>query len=138
MTIRAVPPGSGHLGQGISFPLSLDGKGRLALSSGPQSVVDALTSIVRTQRGERVMQFDYGAGDFVHEPLDAARMELQLRECIAQHEARVSAVSGFDLTSTNNPGEVILTLPYELAGEATARTLTFPFATGLPASAVNE
>lgn len=130
MPIRAIPSTAGHLGQGVAWPLAYTSQGRLALSAGAQSVEDSLEAICRTVPGERVMQPTNGANLFVHEPFDPGRFELAVREAVANHEPRISAITSVDVTFGNAPDQAIVTIQYEIAGDASPRTLTYPLFVG--------
>lgn len=126
--IRAVPPNAGSYGQGIAYPPDYDAAGRLILAAGERCVEDALRSIVETQLGERCMQADYGAGDFLFEPIDLARGKAAILRSIADHEPRIDPAS-VEIDAEPNPndlGSVLVTIRYQLRGEATPRTLTYP------------
>ena len=127
MPIRTPPPGSGHFGQGISYPLQFDTNGRLALSYGPQSVKESLLSIMQTVLGERMMQPDYGIGA-AFEPINNARITEQVKQVIADHEPRIDPNSlRIQVTGSESQGEARVEVYYELTGDATPQTLTFPF-----------
>lgn len=127
MPIRTPPPGSGHFGQGISYPLQYDTNGRLSLSYGPQSVQESLLSICQTVLGERVMQVDYGIGA-AFEPINAARFTEQVKQVIADHEPRIDPNSlRITMSGSASQGEARVEVYYELTGDATPQTLTFPF-----------
>lgn len=125
--IQVPPPAAGVLGQGITYPPTVDSKGRLALSWGVDLVTQSIQSICVTQPFERVMQPDYGAATETFEPADLARMQTKLEEQIAAHEPRAEKVSVTVQPSTN--GEVLTIVAFTVRGEATERTLTFPLYT---------
>lgn len=52
---------SDFLGTGVAFPFSMDG-GRMRMAAGKTSIRESIFSILRTQRGERVMRPEFGAG----------------------------------------------------------------------------
>jgi len=119
------PPATASvLGQGIAYPPSLTANGRLALASGADLVTQAIQSICLTAPGERVMLPGYGAAATVFEPYDADRQSLLVRESIADHEPRARNVEVNDDGSDN--GRVLRTITFDVLGEATSRTLTFP------------
>ncbi len=127
--LPAVPATAGFLGQGVKYPPEADAAGRLRLSSGLDSVEEALKSIFATYPGERVMQPDYGAGVALFEPFDASLMALAVRESIDDHEPRVASIE-LTASQTQAPGEVIISAEYQLATEATSRTLTYAYFKG--------
>ncbi len=129
MAIQKPPPSAGHLGQGVAYPLAYTANGRLALSWGAKSVEDALSAICQTQPGERVMQPDNGGAVGVHEPVrDVSEIERAIRESVAEHEPRIVAESITVIVErVDASGTLWLQVQYEIVGEATARTLTYPY-----------
>lgn len=129
MPIPRAPGTAAHLGQGIAYPLAVNDKGRLALSSGNQSVSDALSAIFQTEPGERAMQPDNGAAVGVHEPVtDTSEMERAARQVIAEHEPRVVPESiGVLVNRVGADGVLQVQVAYEIVGEVNQRTITFPF-----------
>lgn len=128
--IRAVPPQSAHLGQGVSYPIEIDTSGRLSLSFGQKAVEDALASIVQTAPGERVMQPDYGAQPFLFDPVAPARAQSLLQQVINEHEPRVATARLDGPVIVEPPGGVSGTIVYSLAAQATSANLTYPFFVG--------
>jgi phage baseplate assembly protein W len=129
--IRAVPANAGFVGQGCSYPFQLDGTtGRLKISFGAALVAEALTSIVSTQPGERIMQPDYGAsGASLFEPLDPTRLAVQIEKCIEDHEPRIESIK-VDATLGATPDQAEVTVTYTIVGEANERVLTAPYFAG--------
>ena len=62
------------LGSGLSFPLTVDRRGGIALASGETDVDQAIEIILSTAPGERPMRPEFGCGvhDFVFDTIDAA------------------------------------------------------------------
>ena len=52
--------GTNIYGQGMSFPPRLGADGRMAWSSGPDNIREAIMLILLTQPGERLMLPDFG------------------------------------------------------------------------------
>lgn len=129
MAIPKPPPSAAHLGQGVAYPLAYDSNGRLRLSWGNQSVADAMSAIFQTEPGERVMQPDNGAAVGVHEPIrDASELEFYARKTVAEHEPRVNAESiSIRVMQVTSDGKLDIEVTYQIVGEATAQTLTFPY-----------
>lgn len=129
MPIRKPPPSAAHLGQGVAYPMRVEASGRLALSWGAQSVEDAMSAIVQTVRGERVMQPDNGAAAGLFEPVDdATEMRLSIQEVVAEHEPRVNPDSiDVEIRRVTSDGKVDVQVTYQIVGEAGDRVLTFPY-----------
>jgi phage baseplate assembly protein W len=77
-----------------SFPLSGPSGGRHGFAFDDESVRDALTCLLLTQPGERLMRPDFGAGlqRFIHEQNDGSTLHLiadAVRTAVTRHEPRV-------------------------------------------------
>jgi uncharacterized protein len=125
--IQAPPATAGVFGQGVTYPPTVDIKGRLALSWGVDLVSQSLLSIAQTQRGERPMQPDYGAAT-IFEPIDADRLKINLEENIANHEPRARDVNVE--TKTGTGGDMPTTIGFSVTGDASQRSLTVPLFNG--------
>ena len=85
------------LGKGLSFPFSVDGKGRLRLSDSDKNIEESLLLILGTAPGERVMRPDFGCEihEYVFRPNNATTASLvsyYAREAIVKWEPRVENV----------------------------------------------
>lgn len=127
--IRQPPPQSGNFGQGATYPLTYTTSGSIKLSSGSQSVEDALRAILETCPGERPMLPDFGAAVGPFEPIDVQRMIAKFKFDVATYEPRVDTV---DVTTDPGPTQeqVTLNISYQLRDEADERVLTFPLFVG--------
>lgn len=124
MPIQTPPLSAEVFGQGIKYPPQLDGKGRLALSWGLNSVDEAVRSICVTQPSERVMNPSYGAATETFEPFDLPGLEAAIQVNIADHEPRVEEAT-VEVTPQSN-GTSLAKVVYRPIGSANERTLTFP------------
>lgn len=129
MPIRKAPPTAGHFGQGVAYPPAYDDAGRLTLSWGTKSVDDAMSAIVQTAPGERVMQPDNGSAVGVHDPIrDVSFLTQTIRQNVAEHEPRVDPDSiEVEIQQIDASGKLEITVFYRPNGEANARTLTAPY-----------
>lgn len=125
--LPAVPPNAGVIGQGIKYPPTLDGKGRLVLSFGIDLLDQQIQSLCLTQPFERVMQPNYGAASETFEPADLARFKAVLEQQIALHVPQVESAE-IDVSIEPN-GIVVANIVYTPRGDASERTLTFPLYT---------
>lgn len=123
--IKAPPPDSGFLGQGVKYPPTLTTGGKLATSSGTTSVEESLFSILSTSEGERPMMPKYGARIGEFEPVDVQRMIVKFRSDVADYEPRCTIV---DAISEPGPGigDTTLIITYAIKDEADEHVLTFP------------
>lgn len=82
------------LGVGWSFPVCLEVEGRIDTVAFEEDIDQAIKIILSTNRGERVMRPDFGAGlnAFVFEPVSVTTMELvrtRVEEALIDWEPRI-------------------------------------------------
>ena len=120
------------LGSGLSFPLTVDRRGGIALASGEVDVDQAIEIILSTAPGERPMRPEFGCGvhDFVFDTIDAgtvARMETEIRAALDRWEPRIEVTDlSFDLDHTDR-GELLILITYRLRATNHLRNLVYPF-----------
>ncbi|MGH3703567.1 MAG: GPW/gp25 family protein [Agromyces sp.] len=83
-----------QVGVGWAFPVRWDDLGELALSAGERRITEAITLILRTSMGSRVMRPDFGAGVdafvFGSDGSDSRlRLETEVRRALLIGEPRV-------------------------------------------------
>lgn len=128
--ISQPPAQASYLGQGIAYPPTFNpNTGRLMLSSGNQSVADALTGLLQTQPGERAMQPDFGADKGTFDTISPSQYKIALEEQIVTHEPRVQSTD-VQIDFGQSPSEQQTTIRYQIIGQANQQTLTAPFFTG--------
>jgi len=120
------------LGSGLSFPLSVDRRGGIALASGETDVDQAIEIILSTAPGERPMRPEFGCGvhDFVFDTIDAAtvgRLETEIRRALDRWEPRIVLEEvDFDLSEMGE-GRLLINIGYRLRATNHKRNLVYPF-----------
>ncbi len=120
------------LGSGLSFPLSVDRRGGIALATGEQDVDQAIEIILSTAPGERPMRPEFGCGvhDFVFDSVDAStvgKMEEAIRDALDRWEPRIEVEDvDFDLTRVGD-GQLLIAIGYRLRATNHRRNLVYPF-----------
>src|SRR5215207_9185893 len=120
------------LGTGLSFPLSVDRRGGIALATGETDVDQAIEIILSTAPGERPMRPDFGCGvhDFVFDTIDATtvgQMEREVRDALDHWEPRIEVLAvDFDLSGVDR-GELLINIGYRLRATNHLRNLVYPF-----------
>ena len=120
------------LGSGLSFPLSVDRRGGIALATGEQDVDQAIEIILSTAPGERPMRPEFGCGvhDFVFDTIDAAtvgRLETEVRSALDRWEPRIQVQAvEFDLSGADS-GLLTIDIGYTVRATNTERNLVYPF-----------
>src|SRR3954454_19055745 len=120
------------LGTGLSFPLSVDRTGGIALVAGEQDIDQAIEIILSTAPGERPMRPEFGCGvhDFVFDTIDAGtvgRMEEAIRSALSHWKPRVEVRSGdFDVSRAVD-GVLSIDIGFTVRATNTDRNLVYPF-----------
>jgi phage baseplate assembly protein W len=120
------------LGSGLSFPLTVDRRGGIALASGEVDVDQAIEIILSTAPGERPMRPEFGCGvhDFVFDTIDAAtagRLETEVRRALDRWEPRIVVEDiDFDLSHMID-GQLLINIGYRIRATNHKRNLVYPF-----------
>jgi phage baseplate assembly protein W len=120
------------LGQGWSFPLGVDSRGGIALSRYDHDIREAITIILSTARGERVMRPEFGSSihEFVFAPNNATTAGLlayAVREALARWEPRI------DLDDVNvqpdplEDNRLLINIRYRVKATNDEVNLVYPF-----------
>ena len=120
------------LGVGWAFPPHLEADGEIAEAVYEEDIRQAIRIIIFTNRGERLMRPDFGAGlnDFIFEPVSTTTMEAvetRVRESLITWEARIDVQ---EVKVTADPGErhkLLVELNYRVRATNTKHNLVYPF-----------
>lgn len=121
------------VGRGLTFPLSVDANGSIALSSGVADVEKAMRVILSTAPGERPMRPQFGCAiwDLLFEPINPntlGLMEDAVREAMSRWEPRIDVE---DVTvrpdGSGDPGRVTIDIGYRMRSTNDSRNLVHPF-----------
>ncbi len=122
------------VGKGWAFPPRADGRGGIALAADIPEVEQAMTIILGTGPGQRVMRPDFGCKihDLAFAPINAntlGQVQRYVEEAIGWWEPRVDVV---DVTvetdaSMRAVGKLIISIRYKLKHTEDERTLVYPF-----------
>lgn len=119
------------LGVGWAFPPCPADSGDIAMARYEQDVRQAIRIILGTNRGERLMRPDFGAGlnAFVFEPLNETTYQLvktRVQEALVEWEPRID-VEKLDVRSGGARNELRIDLTYRVRGTNTLQNLVYPF-----------
>ena len=120
------------IGTGIAFPMRLGTLGDLALSDGEDSVRDAITIILGTSPGERLMRPEFGCRvhELVFESVDAltaGRIEHEVRVALDRWEPRIDVLDVAVNASPQLDGVLRIEIAYRLRASNDVRNLVYPF-----------
>ncbi len=122
------------IGKGWAFPPRPDGRGAIGLAAGGDEIDQALSIILGTGPGQRVMRPDFGCKihDLAFAPINAHTLGLVQRyveEAVGWWEPRVDLV---DVDVQTDPslravGKLIITIRYRVKATEDERSLVYPF-----------
>jgi phage baseplate assembly protein W len=120
------------LGVGWAFPPRVEADGAIAEAVYEEDIRQAIRIIIFTNRGERLMRPDFGAGlnEFVFASVNTTTMaliETRVREALITWEARIDVLQ---VTVTSDPSErnkLLIDLTYRVRATNTQHNLVYPF-----------
>ncbi|NBD30715.1 MAG: baseplate protein [Alphaproteobacteria bacterium] len=120
------------IGQGMGYPIRVNGRGGLSWSSGAESIRQAIWIILTTPLRSRIMQPAFGCAihDYVFAPNSAAtRAAVQeaVRDALVRWEPRVDVVSIRAATSEESPTVLLVDIETRIRSNNAALNLVYPF-----------
>ncbi|MBK9710610.1 MAG: GPW/gp25 family protein [Kouleothrix sp.] len=123
---------SDFLGVGWAFPVDVDARGRVALARHERDIEQAITMILLTPKGQRVMRPEFGCQihDLIFGPNDATTAGLAdyyVREALAMWEPRIEVQDVRVAPDTANTARMRIEIRYLIKATHDSRSLVFPF-----------
>lgn len=120
------------LGRGWSFPVAADADGGIVESGEEDKVRQAIETILRTSRGERMMRPDFGCGihDLVFDALSNAmigRVQAEVADALGKWEPRITVL---EVVAQQDPEErtrLLVEIDYRIRSTNSRFNLVFPF-----------
>jgi phage baseplate assembly protein W len=133
MPMHPDPDPKAFLGCGWAFPVATGAAGATALAQYEDDVRQAIRIIIGTEKGERVMRPDFGAGlrAMLFEPLRTTTLALirhRVDEALVLWEPRIDNVA-VQVTAVPPDGEVRIEVRYRVRLTNTFYNLVYPFFT---------
>jgi len=123
---------SEFLGRGWKFPVNVNSRGGTASSEYETDVLEAIGLILRTSRGERVMQPDFGCG--IHEmtfsTIDTATaglVEEMVREALILWEPRIEVEDIKATLESYSQGRMDISIDYRVRATNNEFNLVYPY-----------
>jgi Bacteriophage baseplate protein W len=131
-TAQGRDPTRAFLGIGWAFPPLLEADGRVAEAVYEDDVRQAVTIILGTNPGERVMRPEFGAGlqRFVFEPVNATTLGLvqaRVREALVDFEPRIDVEGVWVIPQGTPPVRLEIDVSYRVRATNTLQNLVYPF-----------
>ena len=121
-----------YLGQGWSFPLGVDGAGRISMSRGGKDIEQSIMIILGTSKGERVMRPEFGSSihDYVFAPNNASTHGLlayHVRDALSFWEPRIEVDEVDVRPDDDNLNRVLINILYTVKSTNDNRNLVYPY-----------
>jgi phage baseplate assembly protein W len=123
---------SEFLGRGWRFPVNVEPRGGMASSEYEEDVKEAIGLILRTSRGERVMQPDFGCG--IHEmtfsvinTATAGLVEDMVKEALILWEPRIEVTGVKASVDPTDDGRMAIAIDYRVRATNSEFNLVYPF-----------
>lgn len=119
------------LGRGWAFPVAVDANGDIAMAEHEEDIRQAIRIILSTNKGERIMRPDFGAGlaAFVFEPMNMATLALvkhQVSRALIEWEPRIDDIT-VDVTAVHAAGRLEIDIGYRVRSTNTFYNYVYPF-----------
>jgi len=119
------------LGVGISFPLALNTRGGIRVSSGDDKVRQSISIILGTQHGERVMRPNFGSNlrRLVFSPNNSATASLAkhyVEESLTTWEPRIR-LDEVIVSNDNEKARLMIHIYYRIRSTNEAQNMVYPF-----------
>jgi phage baseplate assembly protein W len=106
--------------------------GRIALAQFEEDIREAIRIILGTDRGERVMRPDFGAGlnEFVFEPLNSTTIHLvktRVQEALVKWEPRIDVLDVSVSADALEHNKLLIAVTYRVRATNTQFNLVYPF-----------
>ena len=128
----SLDPSKAFLGVGWSMPVQLEADGRIGTIAYEEDIRQAIFIIIFTDRGERVMRPDFGAGlnALVFEPVNTTTMalvETRVREALVTWEPRIDVLDVRVTADRVELNKLLIELDYRVRATNTHHNLVYPF-----------
>jgi phage baseplate assembly protein W len=125
-------PDPGFVGHGFRFPMGVDHRGAIALTSGAEDLNCSIRVVLATAPSERVMRPQFGCRiwDLLFEPINANTIGLMaqsVRLALAQWEPRVDVERVDVIPDSNDAALVNISITYQVRATNDRRNLVYPF-----------
>ena len=124
--------GKEYLGRGLAFPLQVNARGEIALTTPERDIEQAIGIILETKPGERVMRPDFGcrAHELLFEPLNAGTetlMRQYVTEALIMWEPRIDVQAVNVYVDRETDGALFVEVHYTIKATHDERSIVYPF-----------
>lgn len=120
------------LGNGWKFPVKLNSQGMFSMSEHEECIKEAICIIIKTSKGERVMQPDFGCGIYNYlfdnpDTVTLKLMEESVKESINIWEPRINLAKVEASLDESEEGKVLIRVDYTVRTTNNEFNLVYPF-----------
>jgi phage baseplate assembly protein W len=120
------------VGRGFGWPLQVDQTGSIRLTDGPDSLDRAITMVLMTAPGERLMRPEFGCRiwELMFEPVTGNLLGLiaqYVRDALARWEPRVEVDEVIPTVDAAHDSLVRIAIGYHVRSTNDRRNLVYPF-----------
>ena len=120
------------LGTGWTFPLRIDGRGGIALSTNENGIVDSIRVILGTAKGERRMRPGFGCdiNTLVFAPNNASTWGMAahyVEEALGMWEPRIEVMQVEPYPDPDDTSRLLINIKYRIKATNDARNIVYPF-----------
>jgi uncharacterized protein len=132
MNNKNLDPTKAFLGVGWAFPLRVEADGVIAEAIYEEDIRQAIRIIIFTNRNERLMRPDFGAGlnEFIFASVNTTTMalvETRVREALITWEPRIDVEDVNVTADASERNKLLIDLRYRVRATNTLHNLVFPF-----------
>jgi uncharacterized protein len=123
---------SDFIGKGWRFPITVNAKGGINSSEGPQRISDAIWVIIKTSLGERLMRPTFGAGvnDFVFQSNSSVirtQLVASIKQALLKWEPRINIKQVKADPVPDEPSQVLVSIEYTIRDTNELFNVVYPF-----------
>jgi uncharacterized protein len=123
------------LGTGFGFPLRIGGRGGFRLAREEQDVAEAITLVLATAPGERLMRPEFGCGihDYVFAPNNASTrgaIAHQVQRALMRFEPRIDLLEVRAETTPEQQNLILIRIDYRIRANNAFHNIVYPFFLG--------
>jgi phage baseplate assembly protein W len=124
--------GNDFIGTGWQFPITVNAKGGINWSDGPQRISDAIWVIIKTSLGERVMIPTFGAGvnDYVFQSNSSiirTQLVSSIKQALLTWEPRITVTQVSANPVPDEPSQVLVSIDYTINATNEPSNVVYPF-----------
>jgi phage baseplate assembly protein W len=120
------------LGNGWKFPVRLNSQGMFDMSEHEVCIKESIGIIIKTSKGERVMQPEFGCNICDHlfsnpDPMTLRLMEVSVKEALDNWEPRINLTKVEASLDKSDEAKVLIRVDYTVRSTNNEFNLVYPF-----------